>query len=138
MGWSNASQGFADRLGVTLYADLRTPWPAIRACVRAYCERKAQEANIANWIAVSEGSSGGLFVTIVNRSKNAAITDAFLEPPSSPHRQREGSADPLLDGPQTGPKPAADHGRAGQRPSPSDVVVEVPKRSDLRLYGRIP
>lgn len=36
VGWSNASQTFVGRYGLTLYVDRRIAWPAIRAEVESY------------------------------------------------------------------------------------------------------
>lgn len=82
-GWSNATQGFEGRLGVTLYVDLRTPWPAIRFRILDYCRAKARETDLPNWIGIGEGASGGLTVVLVERDPRFLLPEAFLEPPMS-------------------------------------------------------
>lgn len=82
-GWSNASQLFDKRLGVTLYVDMRTPWPAIRFRIADYCRKKAEEVDEANWVGVGEGANGGLQVILVERDPRMTLTAVFLEPPRS-------------------------------------------------------
>jgi hypothetical protein len=81
VGWSNATQGFSGRLGVTFYVDLRTEWPEIRARVAHYCRTKAEELDQANWIGIGEGASGGLFVILIERRPELPLTSVFLQPP---------------------------------------------------------
>ena len=80
-GWSNASQTFSGRLGVTLYIDLRTPWPAIHDRVRDYCRTKAEEQHQPNWIGIGEGRTGSLFVVIIERDSALPIASLFVDPP---------------------------------------------------------
>ena len=80
-GWSNASQIFDGRLGVTFYVDLRTDWPAIRTKVEDYSRMKAEAENQPNWIAVGEGRSGGVFVVVTERMAALPLAEHFLEPP---------------------------------------------------------
>jgi hypothetical protein len=80
VGWSNASQIFAGRYGLTLYVDLRIGWPAIRTEVAGYCSTKAEEQKQPNWIGIGEGAQGGLFVILVERSEQRRLVDVFLRP----------------------------------------------------------
>jgi len=82
VGWSNASQVFSGRLGVTLYVDLRTEWPEIRARVAAYCRAKAKALDQPNWVAVGEGASGGLFIVRIERRPELPLASVFLQPPA--------------------------------------------------------
>ncbi len=82
-GWSNASQIFNGRLGVTFYVDHRTEWPFIRARVADYCRKKLGELHEPNWIAVGEGSTGGLFVIVIENEPKLPLTEVFLDPQSA-------------------------------------------------------
>ena len=89
-GWSNASQIYQDRLGVTFYVDLRTAWPEIRARVEDYSRAKMDELGESNWITIGEGATGGLFVLVIDRSPGEkTIADLFLEPPLDRGGRRE-------------------------------------------------
>lgn len=81
VGWSNASQTFRGRLGITLFVDLRTPWPSIRDQVDDYCRRKAEEHDQSNWIGIGEGGSGPLFVVMVERDPAQPLASVFVDPP---------------------------------------------------------
>lgn len=80
-GWSNASQGFHDRYGVTLMIDRRIPWPVIRRHVAAYCRTKADQTGCPNWVGIGEGESGGLFIVTINQDPDIGIPEVFLRPP---------------------------------------------------------
>jgi len=81
LGWSNASQIFDGRLGVTLYIDVRTPGAAVRLRVSDYCQKKAEECDQANWIGIGEGATGGLIVVLVERKPPPSLAEVFLDPP---------------------------------------------------------
>jgi hypothetical protein len=87
-GWSNASQIFAGRLGVTLYVDFRTPWPDIAEKVSDYCRTKAQEQGNLDWIGIGEGATGSLFVLLVEPLEDPASQSCFWTP-RWPHRQTQ-------------------------------------------------
>lgn len=55
VGWSNASQTFVGKYGLTLYVDRRIGWPTIRAQVVEYTRTKAEEQDQPNWIGIGEG-----------------------------------------------------------------------------------
>lgn len=80
-GWSNASQAFRGRLGITFYVDLRTPWPSIRDQVDDYCRTKAEESGQPNWIGIGEGRSGPLFVVLVERDPALPLARLFSDSP---------------------------------------------------------
>lgn len=80
-GWSNASQTFRGRLGITFFVDLRTPWPSIRDQVDDYCRTKAEEHDQSNWIGIGEGGSGSLFVVMVERDPALPLARLFVDPP---------------------------------------------------------
>lgn len=82
VGWSNASQIFDGRLGVTLYVDKRTAWPEIGGQVEDYCRKKAFEGNLPNWIGIGEGATDSLVVVLVERDAQLSLADVFLEPPA--------------------------------------------------------
>src|SRR5665811_2273695 len=75
LGWSNASQTFNGRLGVTYYVDLRAGQPAIRARVADYCRTKADEQCQPNWIGLGQGATGGLFVVVIERASHLSLAD---------------------------------------------------------------
>lgn len=79
-GWTNASQMFIERVGITLMIDLRIPWPDIRKHVLDYCRRKAKEVHLESWVAIGEGSSGPLFVIVIEPADNP-VGEVFLTPP---------------------------------------------------------
>ncbi len=86
-GWSNGSQVYNDRLGVTFYVDRRTAWPEIRARLSEYTKTKMDELDEGNWITIGEGATGGLFVLVAERDPvDQPIADVFIE-------LRRGSAD---------------------------------------------
>lgn len=86
-GWSNATQVFNGRMGVTLYIDLRKSMPVIQAEVASYCRSKAEELDQPNWIGIGEGAGSGLFVTVIERRRDTPLIDVFLEPPTIPVTQ---------------------------------------------------
>jgi hypothetical protein len=90
VGWSNTSQVFDGRLGVTLYIDHRLEWPEIRDAVVEYCQAKIDQHGTPNWIAVGEGATGSLFVVNLERDPGKRLGDVFVQPPS-----RAGSRKPL-------------------------------------------
>jgi hypothetical protein len=82
-GWSNASMLFDGGLGITLYIDLRTPWPEIRDRALDFCRKKAQDLDKANWIGIGEGATGPVFVVVIRRDPGVALADVFMDPPRS-------------------------------------------------------
>ncbi len=79
-GWSNASQVFNGRLGITFFVDVRTPWPEIRNRVVDYCNEKAEELNQPNWIGIGEGNNGHLFVVVIERDPALPLVSLFVDP----------------------------------------------------------
>lgn len=78
--WSNASQGYGNKWGLTLMVDLRCPWPFVRTKVDAYASRIAKDNGVSNWVAIGEGESHGLFVLLLENDPSLVLLDVFLRP----------------------------------------------------------
>jgi hypothetical protein len=79
-GWSNASLIFDGSLGVTVYIDLRVERSRLRRHVAEYARAKAETLGQPNWVAIGEGTGGGLFVELVELDGGRRLADVFQEP----------------------------------------------------------
>ena len=79
-GWSNATQVFSGRFGVTLYVDHRIASSRLRKIATEYARKKMEECDEHNWILIGEGADSALFVVIQHDRGLPILTDAFLEP----------------------------------------------------------
>jgi hypothetical protein len=80
VGWSNATQEFDQRLGLTLYVDVRIDRAQLETQLTDYCRAKVEDTNMPNWIGVGEGATGGLFVVVIERDPETPLADVFLVP----------------------------------------------------------
>lgn len=65
-GWSNATQGFNGRLGITLWFDYRHAEEDVRRTLQVYCEKKARDTHQDLWIGIGESVTSSLFVTLIH------------------------------------------------------------------------
>lgn len=61
-GWTNATQTFKERFGVTLFFDRRLGVPDVETQLREYCLMKMKQLELAHWVGVTENRSGKLVV----------------------------------------------------------------------------
>lgn len=80
-GWSNTTQVFEGRLGVTLLVDHRDPPATVRHAASEYSQQKASEHALENWIVIGEGSDRKLFVLLQAERSTSEIFECFLAPP---------------------------------------------------------
>lgn len=80
-GWSNTTQMFDGRLGITLCADHRNRPATVRREAREYSQQKATEHAIPNWIVIGEGHDQKLFVLLQAEQNASEILELFLTPP---------------------------------------------------------
>jgi len=78
-GWSNATQVFNGRLGMTIFLDKRFNVPDIREQVNQYSQIKAEKHNIPNWVTISEGKDRKLFIAILQRH-SPSLFEIFTQP----------------------------------------------------------
>ncbi|MFJ8203243.1 hypothetical protein [Micromonospora chalcea] len=78
-GWSNVTQVFGGRLGVTVMADYRLMRPELDAMIASHCQTKAADLELPNWIGVAEGVAGSLAVAVVEG--HPGLSEVFLCPP---------------------------------------------------------
>lgn len=83
-GWSNTTQLFDGRLGITLCADHRYHPATVRREAREYSQQKASEHAIPNWIVIGEGQDQKLFVLLQAKQSASEILELFLTPPVQP------------------------------------------------------
>jgi hypothetical protein len=65
-GWSNATQVFLGRFGITLMFDHRHAEEDARRTLQAYCEKKARDLDQNFWIGIGESVTRSLFVALVH------------------------------------------------------------------------
>ncbi|GIJ42928.1 hypothetical protein Vwe01_62530 [Micromonospora andamanensis] len=78
-GWSNITQVFADRLGVTVMADFRLMRPHLDDMLTNHCRTKASDFELPNWIGIAEGVAGSLAVAVIEG--NPGLGEIFMRPP---------------------------------------------------------
>lgn len=78
--WSNATQVFDARLGVTLYVDHRTAAPNVQRDATDYARTKVSELAIGDWIVIGEGADEGLFVVVLPQHDLESLIAGFLTP----------------------------------------------------------
>jgi hypothetical protein len=83
-GWSNASQVFNDRYGLTLFIDKRVPLSSLGTVLVDYATAKTETHDVPNWIAVGEGSERRLLVRLVERDADRSLVDTFVNPRFGP------------------------------------------------------
>lgn len=77
-GWTNATQTFRDRLGLTIFLDYRIGAPDVRIQVREYCEQKADQTGLLYWVGISEDRDSRLFITLIERGPRSGLLDLFV------------------------------------------------------------
>jgi hypothetical protein len=78
-GWSNVTQVFTDRLGVTVMADYRLMRPELDDVIASHCRAKAADLELPNWIGVAEGVAASLAVAVIEG--NPGLGEIFMSPP---------------------------------------------------------
>lgn len=85
-GWSDTTQIFEGRLGITLLADYLDPPATVRRLAREYSHQKASQHALGNWIVIGEGSDHKLFVMVQAERSISDIFECFLTPQVCPQQ----------------------------------------------------
>ena len=85
-GWSDTTQIFDGRLGITLLADYLDPPGTVRRLAREYSHQKASQHDLGNWIVIGEGSDHKLFVLVQAERSTSDIFESFLAPQVCPQQ----------------------------------------------------
>ncbi len=83
-GWSNVSQVFNDRYGLTYFVDKRMPLASLEAVLAEYATTKSETNEVPNWIAIGEVSTRRLLVRLVERDADRSLVDIFVNPHFAP------------------------------------------------------
>jgi hypothetical protein len=79
-GWSNASQVFNNRYGLTLYVDKRMRYASLAGTLMEYGRTKCETSGVPNWIAVGEASPRSLLIRLVEHDAGRSLVDVFVNP----------------------------------------------------------
>ncbi len=80
VGWSNATQIYNGRLGVTVYLNYEIV--QLRKLIREiekYSRRKADEMGLPNWVAVGDAGGDRLSVHVIEDSDGGGLEHAFMK-----------------------------------------------------------
>ncbi|MFE9818520.1 hypothetical protein [Streptomyces sp. NPDC005773] len=78
-GWSNASQVFNGRLGITIYMDQAlVRMRDLGLEIRRYAQRKQAEMGLPNWVVVGDSGGKRLAVRVIESPGNGGLERVFL------------------------------------------------------------
>ncbi|MFH8664912.1 hypothetical protein ACIBM4_17090 [Streptomyces sp. NPDC050256] len=79
VGWSNATQIYNDRLGVTVFLDYRiVQLRKLIHKIETYSRRKKSEMGLPNWVTIGDAGGDRLSVHVIENSDGGGLGHAFM------------------------------------------------------------